>query len=318
MVKIEKINNKIIIELLNNCRQSNIQIGKKVGLSREGVANRIKKMEKEGIIKGYGIDVNFSKLGFIPHEVSIKFGGLNSEDEKKIIDFSNKNKKIIFAERSLGKFDYLLMFMVKSIAELDVEIDELRSTFKFQIKKINVSVWSANYDTMSSFFTDNPLQVMSKHEVDAKIHKLDKLELKLLHELANNSIESAVNLAEKLKVSAITVANKLRILSKAGVIKKFTAHIDFEKFGVHRYLILLSINDKNIENRLSEYCRNYKQISDLTKFIGEYNYTIEIFAKDNSEFRKVINDLFNTFRKSIIEYETLILLDEIKHIPFYE
>ena len=50
MKKIDLKDRKILYELDLNCRQSNAQIGKKVGLSRKVVEYRIKRMEEEGII----------------------------------------------------------------------------------------------------------------------------------------------------------------------------------------------------------------------------------------------------------------------------
>jgi len=57
-------------------------------------------------------------------------------------------------------------------------------------------------------------------------------------------------------------------------------------------------------------------ISDFTKFIGQYNYSIEIIAKNNREFKKVVEELLDNFSNIIIDYETAILLEEIKHVSF--
>jgi len=55
---------KILYELDLNCRQSNAQIGKKVGLSKEVVKYRIKRMEEEGIISGYWTEIDSYRLGY--------------------------------------------------------------------------------------------------------------------------------------------------------------------------------------------------------------------------------------------------------------
>ncbi|MDD5192950.1 MAG: Lrp/AsnC family transcriptional regulator [Candidatus Nanoarchaeia archaeon] len=316
-MELDKINNKIIVELLNNCRKSNIQIGKKVGLSREGVANRIRKLEKAGVILNYGLEVNLTKLGFMPHEVSLKLQRMNKGSEEKIVNFFKDNKKIVFVEKALGKFDFVLMVMVKSLAELDEEIEKLRGILGSHLKEISICAWIANYDTMSSFFTNNPESVISRHSDEEKVYVLDSTEKKLLRELALKSRESAVYLSKKLNISAITVANKIKLLEKKEIIKTFRAAIDFEKLGVSRYSIYINVSASNVEKNLAEFCKHHKLIADFTKFIGEYNYSIEVFAKNNEEFQKVVNELLDTFSDSIVNYETMILLEEIKHIPFY-
>jgi Lrp/AsnC family leucine-responsive transcriptional regulator len=55
---------KILYELDLNCRQSNAQIGKKVGLSKEVVKYRIKRMQDEEIIFVFWTEINTFKLGY--------------------------------------------------------------------------------------------------------------------------------------------------------------------------------------------------------------------------------------------------------------
>ena len=51
MYKIDLKDRKILYELDLNCRQSNTRIGKKVGLKRDIVSYRIKRLQKQGVIK---------------------------------------------------------------------------------------------------------------------------------------------------------------------------------------------------------------------------------------------------------------------------
>ncbi len=314
-MKLDKINNKIITKLINNCRITNIEIGKKVGLSREGVACRIRALENEKIISGYGAEIDVCRLGFQLYETAIQLQNINPDEEKRMLLEIKNNEKIIFIEKTLGRFDWLLMFKVRGIKELDAEIEWLRSRLGEKLKDINISAWVANYDTMSSFFTETQFYTVTKLS-DEPPYQLDDIEKNLLKELAYNSTESAVNLAQKLDVSAITIANKIKKLEKDGIIKNLRAFIDFEKLGVYRYSIFLNAHGSKTENKLAEFCKNHKLIADFTKFIGRYNYSIEVFAHNNSEFKKVIDELISVFSKEIIEYETSILLEEIKHIPF--
>ena len=53
MEKLDLKDRKILYHLDLNCRQSNAQIGKKVGLSKQVVDYRIRRMEDERIIIGY-------------------------------------------------------------------------------------------------------------------------------------------------------------------------------------------------------------------------------------------------------------------------
>ena len=89
MVDIDLKDRKILYHLDLNCRQSNAQIGKKVGLSKEVVNYRIKKMEEEGIIKNYWTAINSFKLGYQVFRIYIKFQNVTEKKKQEIIDYSH-------------------------------------------------------------------------------------------------------------------------------------------------------------------------------------------------------------------------------------
>jgi DNA-binding Lrp family transcriptional regulator len=83
MVKLDLKDRKILFELDLNCRQSNTQIGKKVGLKKDVVAYRIKKMQDEGIIKNFWTAINTFKLGYDVFRIyiALQYGSQNVKNE---------------------------------------------------------------------------------------------------------------------------------------------------------------------------------------------------------------------------------------------
>ena len=63
-MKVDALNYKILNCLQRNSRQSNTDIAKEIGLSSPAVAERIKKMEDAGIIKGYHAQLSYYELGY--------------------------------------------------------------------------------------------------------------------------------------------------------------------------------------------------------------------------------------------------------------
>lgn len=61
---IDSLNWKILKCLQANARQSNVAIGKLVGISSPAVSERIKKMEDAGIIQGYKTSVSPLDVGY--------------------------------------------------------------------------------------------------------------------------------------------------------------------------------------------------------------------------------------------------------------
>ena len=82
---------KILKSLLEDARFSSRQIAKNVGVSVGTVLSRIKKMEDEGLIKGYSVLLDHEKLGFqltVVTEITVSKGRL-VETENEIAKISN-------------------------------------------------------------------------------------------------------------------------------------------------------------------------------------------------------------------------------------
>ncbi len=80
---------KILQALLEDARFSSRQIAKKVGVSVGTVLSRIKKMEDDGLIKGYSVNMNHEKLGYeltVVMEVTVSKG--------RLIEMENEIAKI--------------------------------------------------------------------------------------------------------------------------------------------------------------------------------------------------------------------------------
>lgn len=83
---LDRLNQRILKELSLNARVSNAEIGRRVGLSSPAVAERIHKMEEQGIIRGYSSVIDFEKLGFPIHAlVSFKCLALKHDDMLSMI-----------------------------------------------------------------------------------------------------------------------------------------------------------------------------------------------------------------------------------------
>jgi DNA-binding Lrp family transcriptional regulator len=90
-MELNETDKKILQGLLDDARFSSRQIAKNVGVSVGTVLSRIKKMEGEGLIKGYSVILNHEKLGYeltVVTEITVSKGRL-VEIEKEIAKIPN-------------------------------------------------------------------------------------------------------------------------------------------------------------------------------------------------------------------------------------
>ncbi|PIN98990.1 MAG: transcriptional regulator [Candidatus Diapherotrites archaeon CG10_big_fil_rev_8_21_14_0_10_31_34] len=120
-----------ILEFLKkNSKLSLRQLAKKAGIPLTTAHNRIKKMQEEGVIKNYSVEVDYNKLGFglcayimalIKHDSTHKS---QQEIAKKILKLSFVESIDIIT----GEFDLLIKVRAKNIPQLNKLITkELRN-----------------------------------------------------------------------------------------------------------------------------------------------------------------------------------------------
>jgi len=88
-MELNETDKKILKGLLEDARFSSRQIAKNVGVSVGTVLSRIKKMEGEGLIKGYSVILDHEKLGYeltVVTEITVSKG--------KLVEMENEIAKI--------------------------------------------------------------------------------------------------------------------------------------------------------------------------------------------------------------------------------
>jgi DNA-binding Lrp family transcriptional regulator len=91
VMELNETDKKILKNLLEDARFSSRQIAKNVGVSVGTVLSRIKKMEEDGLIKGYSVILDHEKLGYeltVVTEITVSKGRL-TEMENEIAKIPN-------------------------------------------------------------------------------------------------------------------------------------------------------------------------------------------------------------------------------------
>lgn len=114
--------------LQEHARLSYTEIGKQVGLSDTGVADRIRRMEDAGILRGYHADIDYTKVG-LPVLAFVQVNVHNSPlSESQIEALIQATPQIIECHSLAGANCYLFKVATPSLAHLD----RLLATFRAQ------------------------------------------------------------------------------------------------------------------------------------------------------------------------------------------
>lgn len=127
-LKMDRIFIKILSLLQKNGRISNAELSEQVNLSASPCHQRMRKLEKSGIIKGYLARVNLSKL--CHHDTIIAEVTLNSHNMDSFAQFeqyARSHSRIVECFKVSGAFDYYVRFVCKDMEEYSRLSDEILS-----------------------------------------------------------------------------------------------------------------------------------------------------------------------------------------------
>ncbi|MBI5393075.1 Lrp/AsnC family transcriptional regulator [Candidatus Woesearchaeota archaeon] len=137
--RLDIINRKILYELDKNCRISDNQLAKKVNLSRESVRNRIKKLQKEGIIQGFITSINPSKFGYMFFKLYFQLAN-NPKERERFYDYFKKIPGLYWFGGNDGVWDLHATIYAKNVKEFNALKNKIYTEFRDLIIRRDVGV----------------------------------------------------------------------------------------------------------------------------------------------------------------------------------
>ncbi|WP_337870468.1 Lrp/AsnC family transcriptional regulator [Meiothermus sp.] len=113
---------KILVLLQQNARLPFSEIGRQVGLSAPAVAERVRRMEEAGIIRGFRADIDPSKVGYTL-EVFIRAEVTHSNHDAAIRYISQLPNVLEFWNLT-GRDGYLIRAVFRSVQELEQMLNQ--------------------------------------------------------------------------------------------------------------------------------------------------------------------------------------------------
>ncbi len=135
--KLDSKDRKILEQLQRNARQSIAQLSKNTCLPRDVIVYRIKKLEKEKVIRQHHTMLNPAKLGY-PLYVYVMLACYNTkpEEEKRLISYLKGHKQIVYVAKNSGKYDFTIGICAKDYMDFDEIIRHIRQRFTDMIKDL--------------------------------------------------------------------------------------------------------------------------------------------------------------------------------------
>ena len=323
MIKLDLKDRKILYELDLDCRQSNSQIGKKVGLGRDVVSYRINKLQEEGIITNFWALIDTFKLGYNVFRIYINFQYVTPEIKGKIIQYfvDYKNAWIVATEKS--EIDLDVVTWVKDVFEFYQFWDKTLDKFGNYFDKYNISVYTKAIVYKKSFLLPDQTEsnrVICEMHSGGKPVEIDELDYKLLNEIAVNARIPLIELSEKLGCSSQTVNYRIKNLIKTNVIQTFRINVDFLKLGLQEYKIDIYLKDNKFKKPITDYLADKPYTEFMNFALGWADLEPEFVVKDFNELLKILDEINSKFAGAIKKHSFFITekLHKLRCMPELE
>jgi DNA-binding Lrp family transcriptional regulator len=119
----DSIDQKLLLALRENARASTAQLARLVGRSRTSVQSRIERLEKQGIIVGYGVRLAPEHaLGAVRAHVMIKVG---PKEARAVTAALHDIDQVRVLHSVSGEVDLIAVAMTGTVADMDQVIDRI-------------------------------------------------------------------------------------------------------------------------------------------------------------------------------------------------
>lgn len=143
---------KLLHLLSQDARMPTVELARKAGVTPATVRVKIKMLENEGIITGYSIVFQHSKIGYENYEILATLKDMDEKKEHAIEEYCRSNSYSTYLLKCIGRWDVDIGFDAKDSAHFQQMLTEFRDRFGDIIEDYeSVSILSWNKFTYYPF-----------------------------------------------------------------------------------------------------------------------------------------------------------------------
>lgn len=307
---------KILYALDINSRQSYHDLAKKVGLSKDAVIYRIKKLQEEGIIQHFHAVIDSGKLGFISFRLYLKLQNTTPEKEEEILAFLAKKNIITWLGSFEGEYDLAMWIPVKTVDEMDLLWNDIMNTYRDNIER----KWLTIFNKVSYYPRNYLINKDENYQEYVFISKsqdqnIDEKDQAILRQLTQNARIPILEIAKKVDLLPQTVTMRIKNLEKKKVIVGYRTMFNIEKLGYQYYKVHINLHNANneIETQLRRFIKNNPYIIYDNYVLGGDDIEIDVQTPSMEILHQVLDEIKRRFVGIIRNYKYMTIRKEHKY-----
>ncbi len=292
MTTIDRLDEQILAQLLEDGRKSLVDIAKTANTTYEETLRHYRKLVTDEIIVGSTIEVNFRAFGF-PYMATITLE-VNEEKVAMAKELLNSLPNIAAIYASNKKYNVTAIFRLHNIQELD----EIKEIIRRQnlTSDIQSNLWTDVKNIAQNLFRDSIQNNQESQQVNPQGNEkldldLDEIDKYLISRLSDDGRCSFNQIAKEIGVSTDRIIRKYEKLRKNNIIK-VVIQINPQKLGYRAYaFFFISVQAGNANDAINQLSK-VKNIFHLIKTIGTADFYITGYLKNFDDFFLVRDEIF--------------------------
>jgi Lrp/AsnC family leucine-responsive transcriptional regulator len=313
MEKLDLKDRKILFHLDLDSRQSFSQIGKEVGLSKDVVAYRVKKLQEKEVIQHFITQYDYLKLGYTALRFYFKFQYVTPEIKKEIIDFFINYENSTVVSTVEGSYDLVVIILVKKVSDFypfwQKTLEQYSEYFSERIYSNYVGATFYKKSFLLDKIDETGREISTRGYKDVTFDDLDFNIIKLL---SYNSRLPTIEIADKLKTSTNTVVRRINRLINSGIIIYFSLNLNLEKLGFHEFKVDFFLKDYNLKYKVIKFLEKNPYLTYVDHTIDYADLEVELFLKNINHLHQFIEDVLTRFPRGIRNYKYFQTLNNLK------
>lgn len=291
----DKIDEKLLISLIGDSRQSISQLAKQARTSRDVAQYRIAQLVKKGIIRDFITNIDHEQLGYVS---ALLFVSIKADAEREFIEYINKLPFISWAGTHLGFWSLGMAIYGKDTSEVEERFQIVFQKYKNHITNHRFAFYKTTKFFTEKYFGQGPKQwgyTNTKKGEPTEKYAMDDHDKTILKHLAKNSRISCVELSKFVPLTPAAIAQRIVKLERSRIIQGYSIYVNVHKMGLHLFIFFIQNRNLDQRKKLFGYLENHPKVPLLLDYVGDPFIEFGLFVRSPYEARPLIQEIKETF-----------------------
>lgn len=313
--------------MAQNCRFSNPSLGKALNLSKDAIAYRLKRLEREGYLNRYVLFIDARRLGFTRYHLLIRLES-GIEDKEKMREKMASHPYVMWFNSFIGRYDLQVIVDALDGFHLNTIREEIFRLCEHKVKEYIILTHLCDLE----FTQLNPVLDLGTRidkRVDAsfsgmlttrkfpvgmqfKKSLLSPTDLDILKNLADDPRRSLTDIGKSCGKDWQTVKSHIARMIRDKIILNFGGIPNLSKLGFVTYYMLVRITQNTSLEVLRKPFHELRNIFYAGRMIGDYDMILYLNARNPRELYESIELFKRDIGEHIIQYD-ILLQDKVYH-----